>query len=115
VRRRGLAALTLTAALLSGAACSGGVEAGGNTGSYDCDAGDRRQRDSDCGRYVNGKWQEWSWVKAGKTKPPKGWKPAKETASTGGGSKTTTTDKKKTTTGGGAKSGTNRSRTTRRR
>lgn len=111
-RRRGLAAFALTAALLlSGAACAGG-EVEGNYGSgtdvADCDADDRRKKEiPDCGRKVNGKYREWSWVAAGKTKPPAGWKASKESTSAGTTPAPKTTAKK-TTTGGGTRSGTSR-------
>lgn len=44
----------------------------------DCDKGDRRARDRDCGRYVAGRWVEWTWVARGLTRPPSGWSPASE-------------------------------------
>lgn len=116
-RRRTLAALTLTAAVILSGACSAAGEVDGDYGSSsdvaDCDAGDRRKKEiPDCGRKVNGKYREWSWVAAGKTKPPAGWRASQEkTTSTGTNPKPKTTTAKKTTTGGGTKSGTSRSGT----
>jgi hypothetical protein len=121
-RRRALAALTVTAALiLSGAACSASGEVDGDYGSSsdvaDCDANDRRKKEiPDCGRKVNGTYREWSWVAAGKTKPPAGWKASKEAApAVDRPAPKATQAKKSTTTGGGTKSGTSRSGTSGRR
>lgn len=115
MRRRTLAALALAGSLLlSGVACSASGEVGDDYGSSsdvaDCDADDRRKKEiPDCGRKVNGKYREWSWVSAGKTRPPAGWKASKETTGTSGSQpKAKTTTGKKTTTGGGTKSGTSR-------
>ncbi len=45
----------------------------------DCDAGDRAKHETpDCGFKANGRYVEWSWVKAGKTTPPAGWSASKE-------------------------------------
>jgi hypothetical protein len=105
-RRRLLVGISASLLLAATAACSADASADGDydTDSHDCDANDRRQRDSDCSRYVNGKWQEYSWVAAGKTKPPRGWKPSKETGGTTADKpKPKTTTGKKTTSGGGTK------------
>lgn len=80
-RRRALAALTLTAGLLLPVACAGPATTDVSTIDAneidDCDRGDRRKKEiPDCGRKVNGKYVEWSWVKAGKKKPPTDWTPA---------------------------------------
>lgn len=40
----------------------------------DCDAEDRRRNEvPDCGYLKAGRFVPWSWVRAGATKPPKGW------------------------------------------
>ena len=45
----------------------------------DCDAEDRRDQEMpDCGRLVNGVYQEWDWVRAGRLTPPKGWSPPRQ-------------------------------------
>lgn len=38
----------------------------------------RRRETPDCGRYMGGRYVEWSWVARGETPPP-GWTPASET------------------------------------
>jgi hypothetical protein len=56
----------------------------GSGGRKDCSAGDRRKHEiPDCGRYVNGRYHEWSWVAAGKTVPSPGWTPRKDQVSYG--------------------------------
>jgi len=123
-RRHALAAFTLTAALLLSGGCSASGEVdgdyGGSSDVADCDAGDRRKKEiPDCGRKVNGKYREWSWVAVGKSKPPAGWKASQDTAgTTGSSSAPKKTTGKKTTTGGGdttTKRKTTRSGTTGRR
>jgi hypothetical protein len=83
MKRRTAAVLTAVALALPLAACDAepadtdlsGVE----VDSTDCDADDRRNKEiPDCGRKVNGKYREWSWVKAGKTTPPADWTPSRE-------------------------------------
>ena len=45
----------------------------------DCDAEDRRKQEMpDCGRLVNGTYQEWDWVRAGRVTPPGGWSPPRQ-------------------------------------
>jgi hypothetical protein len=85
MKRRTAAVLTAVALALPLAAC--GAEpadtdlSGVDVEVMDCDAEDRRNKEiPDCGRKVNGKYVEWSWVKAKKTKPPAGWSAAKESA-----------------------------------
>lgn len=47
----------------------------------DCDLEDQRNREPDCGRYVNGRWVWWKWVKPGTvSKPAKGWTPVQDGA-----------------------------------
>ncbi|WP_431881793.1 hypothetical protein [Micromonospora chalcea] len=51
---------------------------------WDCEdkPGDRERTNReqpDCGRYVKGRWVEWSWVARGE-RPPAGWTPAREAA-----------------------------------
>lgn len=49
--------------------------------TLDCEKGERKKKERpDCGRIVNGRYVEWSWVKAGKTRPGAGWSPAREPA-----------------------------------
>lgn len=117
-RRRALAALVLGAALTTPLAACNTTESGDDTSVEvdvpDCDAEDRRKKEiPDCGRKVNGQYREWSWVAAGKTKPPTGWTSAKESSAGKPAPKTSTA--KKPTTGGGTKSGTSRSGTSNRR
>lgn len=40
-----------------------------------------RKEQPDCGRYVRGRWVEWSWVAGGRTSPPVGWSERTERAS----------------------------------
>lgn len=56
---------------------------GVDVGSMDCDAEDKRKNEvPDCGRYVGGKYRQWSWVSKG-PKPPAGWTPGREPAVAG--------------------------------
>lgn len=97
---------------LTACSASGEVddEYGASSDAADCDAEDRRKKEiPDCGWKVNGKFREWSWVAAGQTKAPAGWRASQEKATTTGSNpKPKTTTAKKTTTGGGSKSGTSR-------
>jgi hypothetical protein len=115
MKRRTAAVLTAVALALPLAAC--GAEpadtdlSGVDVEVMDCDAEDRRKKETpDCGRYVNGKYQEWSWVKAKKTKPPAGWSPGREVTSSKPAPKTTSrkaTSDKNTVTDGRSRRTTN--------
>lgn len=119
--RRTLAALATAGALLLTPVTACGAETTDADIEFadgtDCDANDRRKKEMpDCGRKVNGKYREWSWVRDGKSKPPSGWKPASESSSAGKPAPRSTGRKSTTGDGSKSKSGTSRnSGTTRRR
>ncbi|MGA3487618.1 hypothetical protein ACK8GG_06360 [Micromonosporaceae bacterium DT55] len=82
----------------------------------DCDAEDRRDQEMpDCGRLVNGVYQEWDWVRAGRLTPPTGWSPPRQqppgyvppptTGRSTGGSSTGTTGGSSTGTTAGSPAG----------
>jgi hypothetical protein len=57
---------------------SGTVACGKQAHNYDleCDAGDQREHDTDCGYIQDGQWFWFSWVKQGETSySPDNWEP----------------------------------------